>query len=56
MTKFVLRETLHQYFFVEAENEEEAISKLYDSELEPINKEYIDDVIVREVKYEEISS
>lgn len=52
MTKFVLRETLHQYFFVEADNEEEAISALYNSELKPINKEYIDDVIAKEVKYD----
>lgn len=52
MTKFVLRETLHQYYFIKANSDEEAINMLYEGGIDPVDAEYSDDVIVKEIKDE----
>ena len=52
MPKFMLRETLYQYYMIDADTEDSAIARLYDGEgiIDPINAEYLDDILVKEVK------
>ena len=52
MPKFMLRETLYQYYMIDADTEDSAIAMLYDSNgsIDPINAEYLDEILVKEVK------
>jgi len=52
MPKFMLRETLYQYYMIDADTEDSAIAKLYDGEgsIDPINAEYLDNILVKEIK------
>ena len=56
MPKFRLRETLYQYYMIDADTEDSAIARLYDGEgsIDPINAEYLDDILVKEIKDENI--
>ena len=56
MPKFMLRETLYQYYMIDADTEDSTIARLYDGEgsIDPINAEYLDDILVKEVKNETI--
>jgi len=52
MPKFMLRETLWQYYIVEADTEDKAVEKLYDGfgDIEPVDAEYLDDILVKEIQ------
>jgi hypothetical protein len=52
MPKFMLRETLYQYYMIDADTEDSAIARLYDGEgsIDPINAEYLDNILVKEIK------
>lgn len=58
MPKFMLRETLYQYYMIDADTEDSAIARLYDGEgsIDPINAEYLDNILVKEIKDENIQS
>jgi hypothetical protein len=52
MPKFMIRETLWQYYIMEADTEDKALAKLYDGErsIDPVDAEYLDDVLIKEIK------
>ena len=58
MPKFMLRETLYQYYMIDADTEDSAIARLYDGEgsIDPVNAEYLDNILVKEIKDENIQS
>jgi hypothetical protein len=58
MPKFMLRETLYQYYMIDADTEDSAIARLYDGEgsIDPINAEYLDNILVKEIKDENIQN
>jgi len=58
MPKFMLRETLYQYYMIDADTEDNAIARLYDGEgsIDPINAEYLDNILVKEIKDENIQN
>ena len=56
MPKFMLRETLYQYYMIDADTEDNAIARLYDGEgsVDPVNAEYLDNILIKEIKDENI--
>jgi hypothetical protein len=58
MPKFMLRETLYQYYMIDADTEDSAIASLYDGEgsIDPVNAEYLDNILVKEIKDENIQN
>jgi hypothetical protein len=58
MPKFMLRETLYQYYMIDADTEDSAIARLYDGEgsIDPVNAEYLDNILVKEIKDENIQN
>jgi len=58
MPKFMLRETLYQYYMIDADTEDNAIARLYDGEgsIDPVNAEYLDNILVKEIKDENIQN